>query len=511
MNDPLAGSLPSAALGANDEALKKSELRYRRLFETAQDGILILDFNTGIILDANKFLIDLLGYSKDEFLEKHLWEVGVFKNIAATKENFAILQNTHFVRFENLPLETHEGKRIDVEFVANAYAVGEQQVIQCNIRDITDRKRAEQLLAEAKAQDDAILAFISDAVIACNLGGVVVLLNHKAEELTGLTAAEAIGQPIGQVLAFVKEADGQPGNDFISEAISQGKTTSFANHALLVRKDGKRLPVTNAAAPVRDSNDKIIGVVVVFHDSAREREVDKQKTEFVSLASHQMRDPLGLIRWNAEMLLSGEAGGLTDSQRQLVTQIHDSGRRMIDLINVLLDVSRLELGTLDIELEPVDVVKSAQTSISEYRAQIDEKKIILEEKFAPGIAAVPADPRLLNVIIGNLLSNAVKYTPAGGKIMIEILPEGENLLIKVADTGVGIPADHQAEIFTKLFRADNAKEIDPHGTGLGLYIVKEILDHTKGSIRFESEEGKGTVFFATIPLSGMAKSAKAIS
>ncbi|HQT44468.1 MAG TPA: PAS domain S-box protein, partial [Candidatus Micrarchaeota archaeon] len=129
--------------------VKVSELRYRRLFETAQDGILLIDFDTGMILDANQFLIDLLGYSKKDFLKKYLWEVGVFKDIAASKENFATLQKKRFVRFEDLPLETKAGKKIEVEFVANAYKVDGTTTIQCNIRDITERKNLARAL-EAK-------------------------------------------------------------------------------------------------------------------------------------------------------------------------------------------------------------------------------------------------------------------------------------------------------------------------------------------------------------------------
>ncbi|MFA7702659.1 MAG: PAS domain S-box protein, partial [Patescibacteria group bacterium] len=127
-----------------------SESNYRRLFETAKDGILLVDFKTGMILDVNPFLVDLLGYSKTDFLEKYLWDVGTFKDVAASKDNFLTLQEKKYVRFEDLPLETKSGKKINVEFVANAYDVEGVTIIQCNIRDITARKKAERDLSEAK-------------------------------------------------------------------------------------------------------------------------------------------------------------------------------------------------------------------------------------------------------------------------------------------------------------------------------------------------------------------------
>lgn len=126
------------------KTLEASEKRYRRLFETAQDGILIVDFETGQILDANQFLIDILGYSKADFLEKYLWEVGFFKDVVASKEKFLELQTKKYARFENLPLKTKEGKIAEVEFIANAYRENGIWVIQCNIRDISDRKRIEE-------------------------------------------------------------------------------------------------------------------------------------------------------------------------------------------------------------------------------------------------------------------------------------------------------------------------------------------------------------------------------
>jgi len=144
------GNVESKESAKNQHNLEASELRYRRLFETAQDGVLLIDFYSGMIKDVNPFLIEMLGYSKENFLKKHLWEVGVFKDIAASKDNFKTLQEKRFVRFEDLPLQTKTGKKINVEFVANAYKVDGETIIQCNVRDITERRKAETLLEESE-------------------------------------------------------------------------------------------------------------------------------------------------------------------------------------------------------------------------------------------------------------------------------------------------------------------------------------------------------------------------
>jgi PAS domain S-box-containing protein len=141
-----------------EEALRDSEKRYRRLFESAKDGILILDADTGKVVDVNPFVIELLGYSYDELYGKHIWEIGVFKDIAASKEAFKTLQNKEYIRYEHMPLENHDGQPIDVEFVSNVYLVDHTKVIQCNIRDITERKQVEKKLKQLSSRNEAIMA-----------------------------------------------------------------------------------------------------------------------------------------------------------------------------------------------------------------------------------------------------------------------------------------------------------------------------------------------------------------
>ncbi|EKE00027.1 MAG: multi-sensor signal transduction histidine kinase [uncultured bacterium] len=143
--------------------------------------------------------------------------------------------------------------------------------------------------------------------------------------------------------------------------------------------------------------------------------------------------------------------------------------------------------------------------MKELTPQILEKKLIFQENYDSSIPTIFVDPKLISIVIENLMSNAVKYTPNNGKISLEVKKEGDSVILKVSDTGVGIPENQQNKIFSKLFRADNAKEIDPDGAGLGLYIVKEIIDHSVGTIWFESQEGKGTTFYVKLPLSGMQK------
>lgn len=234
--------------------------------------------------------------------------------------------------------------------------------------------------------------------------------------------------------------------------------------------------------------------------------IDKAKTEFVSLASHQLRTPLSAINWYTEMLLAGDAGKVTDEQRGFLDQVAQSNKRMVALVSSLLNVSRIDLGTFAVDPVPTKFAEVADSVLFELTPQITEKKLEIKKFYDPQLPLIPADPKLLRIIFQNLLSNAVKYTTEGSvTLTIKQLPKEKKVLISVADTGFGIPEEAQAKIFTKLYRADNAREKDADGNGLGLYIVKSIVEQSQGKVWFVSKEHQGTTFYVALPLSGMQK------
>lgn len=230
---------------------------------------------------------------------------------------------------------------------------------------------------------------------------------------------------------------------------------------------------------------------------ARSKELDKAKTEFVGLASHQLRTPLTSVSWYAEMLISGDVGELNKKQKEYLGEIYDGNHRMIDLVDDLLNTSRIDMGTLKVKPQPVNLVEVMENILSEFLPEVEEKKTIVEKKFSRNLPAISLDPELLGIVFQNIISNAVKYASPGGKISVEIRKQDAQILVKIADNGWGIPAAQQKKIFTKLFRADNVRKRDTEGTGLGLYIAKAIVKKSGGKIWFESKEGKGTTFYIT--------------
>ncbi len=238
--------------------------------------------------------------------------------------------------------------------------------------------------------------------------------------------------------------------------------------------------------------------------------------DFISLASHELRSPLSIIKWYTEILLDGDAGPLTEDQRKYLTTIESSNQRAIDLVRSLLNVSRLDLGTFSISPEEINfhsLIQEVKTMLSK---EIEAKHLefIEEEK---STKSIQADKNLCLAVVKNIIANAVIFSKDGGKIFIttslvspnekvgDTVVKEESVLISVRDTGIGIPEADKPKIFSKMFKASNVKDSDMIGSGLGLYITKSVLEYTSGTISFISTEGVGSTFFVTLPTRGMEK------
>jgi len=264
-----------------NEALVVSEANYRRLFEAVKDGILILDAESGKVMSVNPFLVELLGYSKDQILEKSIWELGLFKDILANREKFLELQSKEYVRYEDLPLQTADGRIAQVEFVSNVYLVGKRKVIQCNVRDITERKRLEMALEKEKRIYEITLISVGDGVISCDNHNHIVFLNKAAELLTGWVAESARSQQLETVFTIVDEFTRKAGTSIILETVNNENCFERGLHILLISKFGIERPIEYTVSPIIDEAGVTVGSVVVFRDFSEQRSEEK-KIEFLS-------------------------------------------------------------------------------------------------------------------------------------------------------------------------------------------------------------------------------------
>ena len=381
-------------------------------------------------------------------------------------------------------------------------------IIRTKNKELEDTKKATLNLLEdlqqEKSQDEAILASISDGLTVTDEKGVIILANDACVDLLGWTREELIGQKLTDLVPMFDE-EGNPINENnrpLIKVLNQDPTFELASLYYYGQKNGNKVPVSVSIAPI-PSGEKITGTVEVFRDVTHEQAVDKAKTEFVSLASHQLRTPLSAIKWYVELLLSGDFGKLTKNQEEYVNEIPKGSERMIELVGSLLDVSRLELGTITTEPEELNLSLIIDDIVKEHKPTIVEKELVFKTDIERNGPTICADKKLTRIALENLISNAVKYTPQKGSVEVKLALEKSSqatYAYTVQDSGIGIPKDQQDKVFQKLFRADNAREGDTTGTGLGLYLVKLILEKMGGSIMFTSDSGKGTLFTVRIPV-----------
>jgi PAS domain S-box-containing protein len=364
----------------SEQELEISEVRYRRLFESAHDGILILDAVSTKVLDVNPFMADLLGYHREHFLGKELWEIGVFHDAEISKRAMLTLQRMGRIRYEDLPLQHKDGRHVPVEFVSNVYREGRRNVIQCNIRDITERKRLSHELAQASLAADA------------------------------------------------------------------------ANRA---------------------------------------------KSDFLANMSHEIRTPLGAILGFAEMLLT--KGPEECAQAGCIQIIRRNSQHLLELINEILDLSKVEAGQMRVERTSCDLATLLSEIVSFMRPRANEKGLSFGVTFQDPIPRlIASDPLRLRQILVNLLGNAVKFTESG-RVDMRIADEGAGgpnivLCVDVIDSGIGIAPEAIARLFVPFSQGDTSITRKFGGTGLGLAISRQLARLLGGDITATSQPGGGSTF-----------------
>ena len=360
-------------------------------------------------------------------------------------------------------------------------------------------------LEEMTAIDEATISSIGEAVLIVDQDGIVIRANPSSGRILGINQEDVIGKQITDNLVFAlhsKETEQLAPEQIVIQQSLQHRSIRDETYKI-TQPNGTPIYGQMTASPLVVGGE-VYGAVVVVRDVTEEVSVDRAKSEFVSIASHQLRTPLSTINWYLEMVLAGDFGELKPEQKEFIDEAYGASKRMGDLINALLNASRLDVGVVAVEpTENVDIREVLKGVLFDLEARINTKKITIQQSIAEDIPLMSLDTRIMEIVFLNLLTNAVKYSPEGSIVEIHAAIVEDYLKIDVVDHGYGIPAASQDKIFTKMFRAENAVEQEPDGNGLGLYIIKSICEAIGGNISFVSTEGQGTTFTVNIPKAGM--------
>ncbi len=415
-------------------------------------------------------------------------------------------EQTGYFREEHLRLLTSSANQIAIGiYNAQLYQQMEQQYLH--------RHEMQQRQEQAVSQSTAILQSLSDGVIVCDRSGSVLTANLAAEKILDRPIDELVTWDLGDLLRRLlgRRVEELSLDDLLNNPWDEQHQPRTLSTTFQI---GPRT-ISITLDPVISSKDTLMGAVAVFRDRTREVESDRLKTEFIGTVSHELRTPMTSIKGFTQLLAMGSLGPINETQREFLGIIQSNAERMIAIINDLLDITKIETGSVELEIRPIHVAETLSAVMLDLQPKILDRQQHLLLSIPAGLPLVRADARRFNQILFNIVSNAVKYTPRGGSITIEAreitadaIPEeerdglrpGRYVQIDVRDTGVGIAPEDLPRIWERFYRTENPLKVEAGGTGLGLSLVKPLIKLLGGRIWVESRINEGSVFHFVLPV-----------
>lgn len=492
--------------------------------DSSPNHIVVTDVN-GVIKYANSIAEKITGFKVSEMIGEtpRLWgglmDKGFYENLWQTikvkRQPFtAEIQNRRksgelYVASLQISLLEQQGNLLG--FVATEEDVSSRILLEQDLNNallaaqnvLDDLEIEKNALLLANAKDTAMLASIGDGIVATDQNARVIFINEACEKLIGWKKEEVFGKSWIEVVPM----DDEDGNTIpddkrpIMQAISQRKTTTTTTTYYFTRKDKTRFPVTVTATPII-LNGGVIGAIGIYRDITTEKEIDKAKSEFVSLASHQLRTPLGIIKWYLEALQNDNyfKNAPTDT-RKYFDEIYSSTERVLSLVRDLLSVSRIDQGKVKNVPKPIFLTQTIEEIIDQMQIVARNKKVTLRLTIEDSvIPPITIDILRFHEAIENLITNALEYSLPESLVEVTLTKNDDTLLISVKDTGLGISKADLKLLFTKFFRSDEAIKHNPEGSGLGLYVVKSYVEGWGGKLAVQSEPGKGSTFTISLPI-----------
>lgn len=502
--------------------VQREELnKFKLAVESSFNHIVITDANGGILY-ANRSAEKMTGFSAEEMMGKTpaLWGkqmpedfYGKFWGVIKQEKKPFIGEvtnrrkngDTYLASISVSPILDKQGEV--TFFVGIERDITDERKHQDDIeRHAHELEVANSQIQVEKERAEGILRFlesIGESVYATDIERKIIFINKTASDYIGKDSKEILGTHTSEYFLFQSNEGTTENRQFpIQQVLKTGKTVIFPNHTFVVKGDS-RLPVTGTASPIFDDVGVLLGVIVIFQDITEKYALEQMKDRFLSVAAHQLRTPIGSMRWSMELLRGGDFGELPAGAQEAIQELYANSTRLLALINSLLDVSRIDQGKTNEESVLVDISSVIQEVLHTLSGEAKQHAVSMI--FEPPKKSVPkvwVTREHIFEAIENLISNGLRYSREGGAVTITIQSnlKKEILEIRVADTGIGIPKADQEKIFSKFFRASNAVRSFTDGSGLGLSVVKSYVEENGGTVRFESEENMGSTFIITLPL-----------
>jgi|GEM_PF-542123 len=480
-----------------DDVLRQSERNLRGIINAGRDAVIVTDLQSTILF-VNPAAERLYGQNAEQLLGarfEHELVAGAAGEISlkAPGGRCAVVE----MQVAAIEWQGHPA------FLASLHDVTELRTARRKLHKYRENLRV--LVAERLHKVDAEKELLSvtfssmaEGVIVVDPDKRIVLFNRLAETLAGWEFEPVQDRPLGEMFHVVDGRTGQVQDAIVDKVLRIGRTQFGGEHDILVGLDGRDRPVSMVAAPVRQDEDRVIGVVIVFRDISKERRLERLKEDFIASISHELRTPLTCIKAYTETIIDDDR---MDSQTrgEFLRIINQESDRLAQLIEGLLEISRLESGRAALAPGRVDLCRLVEKAAVALRPVADRKDVRIETLVDPRLPAIEADASKTESVITNLANNAVKFTEPGGVVRISAEQHGPLAAIRVSDTGMGIPPEDLPHIFERFYRV-GATALKVPGTGLGLAIVKKIVDMHGGSIEVHSKLGKGTTFTVLLPI-----------
>lgn len=489
------------------ENLKISEIKYRRLFESAKDGILILDAETGKIVDVNPFLQHLLGYTFNHLVGRELWEIGLFKDAAASKESFIELQKKLYIRYEDLPLVTEDGKKINVEFVSNVYLVNNIKVIQCNIRDISKRVKTEESLRNYQANLKAVIENTDADIYSLDRNLHFITFNKNLQNTikNEFNSDVSNGESVFDYISNNEPDLIQFWVNVYSKALN-GEAVKFEKH---IKKGNQNHYISYAIFPIWENNITVgVSCFVLDITDKKEQEIYKNKItselmqrnkdleQFTFIVSHNLRAPVANIIGLTELLK--EEYNQNEDKLKLINGLDSSVSRLDEVISDLNNILqlRIQLEEPKHNIDLKNLIEDIQLSIVNL---ISSSHATIETDFhlCPEINSIKS---YLYSIFYNLITNSLKYRKQDENLRIQLRScyKNNNVEFLYSDNGIGIDLNRYGHQLFGLYKRFHINQAE--GKGVGLYMVKSQVEALGGTIRVQSEVNVGTEFTLLFPI-----------